>query len=344
MPPATWQLVSSAAPGGALAVVLLRGPIDDLLAAVGARAVAVGDARVRRIAGVDGALVARPTAETALVSVHAGPAVVRALTEALGRAGATRATNAHAWDGAWCGAPGGGGKGAEIDALAMDALAKAASPRALPLLLQQRARWAGIGVSSPADAPPDPRRERVLARLMRPAVVMAAGWANVGKSTLLNALADRDVARVAPEPGTTRDHVGALVDLDGLVVRWIDTPGLRAGADDLEREAWTLVAPVLARAAAVVLVSTPERPPPELGDVFDAAGPGACGMGAPSASLAVVRVATHADVGSPVWRADAAVCAPRGEGLGNVATLVRRALVPDTELARSEPWRFWVPD
>ncbi|MCA3594113.1 MAG: tRNA uridine-5-carboxymethylaminomethyl(34) synthesis GTPase MnmE [Methylobacterium sp.] len=67
--------------------------------------------------------------------------------------------------------------------------------------------------------------------------VAILGEPNAGKSSLLNALADRDVAITSPRPGTTRDVVEAVVDLDGLPVIFMDTAGLRSSAEDeLEAE------------------------------------------------------------------------------------------------------------
>ncbi len=66
------------------------------------------------------------------------------------------------------------------------------------------------------------------------------GRPNAGKSTLLNCLARRDVAIVAPTPGTTRDILEVHLDLGGYPVVLIDTAGLRdsatAGLDPVEVE------------------------------------------------------------------------------------------------------------
>lgn len=66
--------------------------------------------------------------------------------------------------------------------------------------------------------------------------VMLAGPPNSGKSTLLNALARRDVAIVSPIAGTTRDIVEARLDLGGYAVRVLDTAGMRVTDDPIEQE------------------------------------------------------------------------------------------------------------
>ena len=59
--------------------------------------------------------------------------------------------------------------------------------------------------------------------------VVLAGAPNVGKSSLLNLLARRDVAIVSSEAGTTRDVIEVHLDLEGLPVVISDTAGLRRG-------------------------------------------------------------------------------------------------------------------
>ncbi len=66
--------------------------------------------------------------------------------------------------------------------------------------------------------------------------VVLAGPPNAGKSSLLNALARRDVAIVSPEAGTTRDVIEVRLDLDGLPIIVSDTAGLRAAEGAVERE------------------------------------------------------------------------------------------------------------
>ena len=97
--------------------------------------------------------------------------------------------------------------------------------------------------------------------------VALAGPTNAGKSSLLNALARRDVAIVSDEPGTTRDVLEARLDLGGLAVVVIDTAGLREAAGAVEREGMRRAAAEIARADLVLWLSdvtAPSAPPPGL--------------------------------------------------------------------------------
>jgi tRNA modification GTPase len=73
-------------------------------------------------------------------------------------------------------------------------------------------------------------------QMMREGIRLAiVGRPNVGKSSLLNRLIDREKAIVTPIPGTTRDPVEAITIIEGLSVNIIDTAGLHDSYDPVER-------------------------------------------------------------------------------------------------------------
>ncbi len=65
--------------------------------------------------------------------------------------------------------------------------------------------------------------------------VVLAGQPNVGKSSLLNALAGAELAIVTAIPGTTRDKVGETIQIEGVPIHIVDTAGLREAGDEVER-------------------------------------------------------------------------------------------------------------
>jgi tRNA modification GTPase len=81
--------------------------------------------------------------------------------------------------------------------------------------------------------------------------VTVVGPPNAGKSSLVNALAGRDVAIVSATAGTTRDVIEVRLNLSGYAVILADTAGLRAANDDVEAEG---VRRALARAGLADLV------------------------------------------------------------------------------------------
>lgn len=127
--------------------------------------------------------------------------------------------------------------------------------------------------------------------------VVLAGPPNAGKSTLLNALARRDVAIVSPVAGTTRDIIEVHCDLGGLPVIVADTAGLRESGDAVEQEG---VSRARARAQDADLVLW--LIPPEGAE------------GEPPARR-LLRVGTKADLGGSRADCDLQVSAASGEGI-----------------------------
>jgi tRNA modification GTPase len=110
--------------------------------------------------------------------------------------------------------------------------------------------------------------DRLLAQSKQGAVlrdgldVVLVGAPNVGKSSLLNALAGEEIAIVTAVPGTTRDRIAQTISVDGIPLNIIDTAGLRATADEVEKIGIDRTLQELGRADAVlhlVDAAHPER-------------------------------------------------------------------------------------
>jgi tRNA modification GTPase len=82
--------------------------------------------------------------------------------------------------------------------------------------------------------------------------VVLAGAPNVGKSSLLNALAGAEVAIVTPVAGTTRDRIVQAIQIDGVPLVVVDTAGLRDTVDTVERIGIERTWEELARADVIV--------------------------------------------------------------------------------------------
>ncbi len=210
------------------------------------------------------------------------------------------------------------------------ALAESRSPLAIDLLLDQPRRW-DLAEHDPSRRL-SPEASRVLRRLIDPPIVVAIGPPNIGKSSTLNALCGRAVSIVADEPGTTRDHVGVSLNLAGLVVRYIDTPGVSAAPRDaLDAQAQRLAIDLARRADLVLLCADPTSELVVLAPPLDG-------------SIPVLRVCLRSDLDPGPTRAsgnDLRVSAKTGDGLAELAVAVRERLVPGSLLADDRAWAFW---
>jgi tRNA modification GTPase len=167
--------------------------------------------------------------------------------------------------------------------------------------LDELARFAGLG-----------------RHLTAPWRVTVAGAPNVGKSSLVNALAGYQRSVIAPTPGTTRDVVTVNLAVDGWPVELADTAGLRASGETLE-EAGIQRAREAAAGADLCLWVLDGSAEPVWPDV---------GVGA--GRLVVNKVDLE-----PAWdlgRAEGAirVSAQTGEGLQELCAALSRCLVPDS--------------
>lgn len=326
---------ATAATPGAIAIVQLIGDrceaiLRDL---TGERDWPVGRLRLTDFDGIDTGLALRLTERIAQIMPHGGPRVVQRLTARLVELGAAiapvdevdaRDAFPEAID--------------DVEALMLQAMARAASPLAIDILAAQPARWrerlGRAGASDPrglSDA--DVARAQRLNRLISPPILALAGEANVGKSTLSNALIGRAMSIAADVPGTTRDYVAGRIDLDGLVVDWHDTPGLRRDADSVERQAIDVAQPLMERADFLVAMRDGEHEWPALPRAAD------------FYVINKVDDAAEAEEMAPDSAGDDAaralrISAKTGRGLASLTRRLRERLVPHADLANPGPWLF----
>lgn len=146
----------------------------------------------------------------------------------------------------------------EIERQVMAAVPLAATEWGLRVLLGQIKAWKeakGYTAAERAEMVADEE----LWWLLHPPRVAIAGAANVGKSTLANQLFAQERSITADLPGTTRDWVGEMANIDGLAVTLVDTPGIRQTTDPIEQAAIERAGGVLAKADLVVLVLDASR-------------------------------------------------------------------------------------
>jgi tRNA modification GTPase len=147
--------------------------------------------------------------------------------------------------------------------------------------------------------------------------VAVAGAPNVGKSSLVNALAGYQRSIVAPTPGTTRDVVTTRLALDGWLIELVDTAGLRADAEALEQEGIVRAREAVADADLCLWVLDGSAPP-----VW------------PDEDVEVVLQAINKCDLPPAWNPEnisgaVRVSARTGEGLEGLCAAVVARLVPD---------------
>lgn len=98
-------------------------------------------------------------------------------------------------------------------------------------------------------------------KVLRDGVAVAiVGKPNVGKSSLLNTLLQEKRAIVTAIPGTTRDVIEEVLNLDGLAVRLLDTAGIRETEDEVEQMGIDLTLDRIVRADLVLFVIDASRP------------------------------------------------------------------------------------
>ena len=115
----------------------------------------------------------------------------------------------------------------------LDLLIRAPTTRTAAILLDQ---WQGAWDSSPRDVQRLADLLPLAQHLVEPWKIVIAGAPNVGKSSLMNALAGYTRSIVAPTPGTTRDVVSTAIAIDGWPIELADTAGIRQAPTVLEQQ------------------------------------------------------------------------------------------------------------
>jgi tRNA modification GTPase len=156
----------------------------------------------------------------------------------------------------------------------------------------------------------DERRGEILREGLHLTVI---GPPNAGKSSLVNALAQRDVAIVAETAGTTRDVIEVRLDLGGYPVIVSDTAGLRQTAEAVESEG---VRRALARAEAADLVLL----------LLDGSSPEEAGTLGEAARNPDLVVWNKADLRWPSPRSGLRLSLRTGEGLAEVVDAIGEAV------------------
>jgi tRNA modification GTPase len=168
------------------------------------------------------------------------------------------------------------------------------------------------------------RFARLGRRLVTPWKVVVAGPPNVGKSSLVNALAGFQRSIVTPIAGTTRDAVSAFLAIDGWPVELIDTAGIHDAAKGLEREGIGLARAQIASCDLCLWVMDVTAPPAlPHADFLD--------LGTPYLAVAnkIDQPATWSHAGC------CAVSALSGQGLTSLCQRLAQQLVPEVPASGS---------
>jgi tRNA modification GTPase len=149
-------------------------------------------------------------------------------------------------------------------------------------------------------------------RLRDGAEIVILGPPNAGKSSLLNAIAQREVAIVTPEPGTTRDLIEVRLDLGGYPVTLVDTAGLREAEGAVEREGIRRAEERAAKADLVLWLRDVAVPDRGMGPL-----PGAITVG-----TKIDLIDSEGERSRLAAGFGAVVSARTGEGIGDLLTLL----------------------
>lgn len=144
--------------------------------------------------------------------------------------------------------------------------------------------------------------------------VALVGAPNVGKSTLLNAIAGREAAITSPHAGTTRDAIEVACDIGGLPVVFVDLAGLRDAYDEVEAEGVRRARRFAEEADLRLFLFGPETK--EIDD----------SVGCRKDDIIVRTKADLPEQGQFAGTADFSICAPDYIGVGDLLAEIGRRL------------------
>jgi len=203
---------------------------------------------------------------------------------------------------------------------------------ALRELLGQREAWERLEALPAGELSAElaeMRADYSLWWLLHPPRVAIVGAPNVGKSTLANQLFAQQRSITADLPGTTRDWVGEIANVDGLAVLLVDTPGIRLTADPVEAAAIERSGVEIGAADLVLLVLDATRPlAPEQGEL--------------RLRFVNALVVVNKSEGPAAWQrgevAGIETVATSGEGVDAVRAAIRNHFGIDARRGRAKWW------
>jgi tRNA modification GTPase len=246
------------------------------------------------------------------INLHGGPWVVQSVLDLARRAGFEVHKPSDVPDIALDGT-------SELEREVLAGIPFARTELGLRTLLAQPRAWADAKSTLSRDDLDRILADRSLENLLHPPRVAIVGAPNVGKSTLANQLFAQERSITADLPGTTRDWVGEIANIDGLPVTLVDTPGVRDSADPIEREAIARSGEQVAAADMILLVLDATQPlAPDQSSLRER-------YGFDPRTVIVLNksdLAAAVLVGSAAPRVDVRTCAVTGHGIDKLRVMI----------------------
>lgn len=247
------------------------------------------------------------------IHCHGGPEAVQLIVDLFRERGFQTATWTELAAESWRASP-----------EALELLSRAPTLRTASILLDQ-ARGAFEQLQAMVAGASKERRAELMGRFVRlgplgkhlvePWRIVIAGAPNVGKSSLVNAIAGYQRSLVSPIPGTTRDVVSTALAIDGWPIELLDTAGLRQAEGEVEADGVERARATLKDVDLVLWVNAADQ---------KVDGPA-------DGESKVIKIVNKIDLTPDAERKEGImyISAKTGEGLPELLNAVSLALVPD---------------